>query len=96
MPVRTLLESNREEIIRIAAAHGARNLRIFGSVVRGEEDESSDIDLLVEIEPGHGLLSRAALTRELTQLLGRRVDVVSEKGLRERVRTRVMREAVPL
>jgi len=96
MRARELLESKREEILRIAAAHGAGDVRIFGSVVRGEDDDASDLDILVRLEPGVGLLQHAALTRELQELLGCRVDVVSDKGLRRRIRERVLREAVPL
>ena len=96
MNVRELLESKREEIIRIAAEHGARNVRIFGSVARGECDEASDIDFLVELEPGRSLMDHARLTIELEKLLGRDVDVATERGLKERIRDRVMKEAVPL
>ena len=96
MNTRQFLESKRDEILRIASAHRARNLRVFGSVARDEGDEKSDIDFLVELEPGCGLLEHAALIRELEELLGRKVDVVSEKGLRSRIRDRVVREAVPL
>ena len=96
MNVRELLESKREEIIRIAAKHGARNVRIFGSVARGECDDASDVDFLVELEPGTGLLQHAAMIRELEELLGRHVDAVSDRGLRPRVKERVMREVMPL
>ena len=96
MDITQLLEEKRNEILRIANAHHARNLRIFGSVARGENDEASDIDFLAELNAGCGLLHHAALIRELEELLGRKVDVVSDKGLRERIRDRVLREAVPL
>ena len=96
MSVKQLLEGKRDEILRIASAHSVHNLRIFGSVVRGESDDESDIDFLVELGPGCGLLAHAAFIRELEELLGRKVDVVSEKGLRQRVKDRVLREAVPL
>jgi predicted nucleotidyltransferase len=91
-----LLRENREEILRIAEKHGASNVRVFGSVARGEADERSDIDLLVRMEPDRGLLNHAALWLELEKLLGREVDVVSEKGLRPRVREHVLRDARPL
>jgi uncharacterized protein len=94
--IRQLLMEKRAEILRIAAAHKAGNLRIFGSVARGENDEESDIDFLAELSPGCGLLNHAALVRELQELLGRKVDVVSDKGLRQRMRDRVLREARPL
>jgi uncharacterized protein len=91
-----LLKENREEILKIAAKHGARNVRVFGSVARGEADEASDIDLLVSFDPEAGLLQHAALIRELREFLGRRVDVVDDEGLRPRMRQRVLDEATPL
>jgi len=94
--VRQLLEEKRNDILRIAAAHRAYNLRVFGSVARGESDADSDVDFLVELAPGCGLLQYAALVRELEQLLGRKVDVVSEKGLRPRMKDRILSEAMPL
>lgn len=96
MTVEQLLKEKREEILKIAARHGARNVRVFGSVARGEADEQSDIDLVVEFEPGRSLLDHAALWLELQELLGRKVDVVSESGIKPRIRDRVLREAVPL
>ncbi len=96
MTFEQLLKEKREEILRIAAKHGARNVRVFGSVVRGEADESSDVDFLVELEPGRSLLDLGGLQMELEQLLGCRVDVVTERGLKRRIRERVLREAVPL
>ena len=96
MDIRQLLEEKREEILRIAASHRAYNLRVFGSVARGESDEDSDIDFLVELGSGCGLIEHSALIRELEELLGRKVDVVSERGLRQRIRDRVLREAMPL
>ena len=78
------------------SAASARNVQIFGSVARGEADEASDIDILVDLEPGHSLLDLGGLWSELNELLGRKVEVVTEKGLRERIRDRVLREAVPL
>ena len=91
-----LLKSRREEILRIAAKHGAKNVRVFGSVARGDADSQSDIDLLVEFKRGTTLLGHAALMQELEDLLGVKVDVVSERGLRDRVRERVLREAVAI
>jgi uncharacterized protein len=96
MYLNDLLKSRREEILRIAAKHGARNVRVFGSVARGEADSRSDIDLLVEFKRGTTLLGHAALVQELEDLLGVKVDVVSERGLRDRVRERVLREAVAI
>ncbi|MCP9469508.1 MAG: nucleotidyltransferase family protein [Nitrospira sp.] len=96
MTVEQLLKEKREEILRVAAKHGARNVRVFGSVARGEADEQSDIDLLVEFEAGRSLLDHAALWLELQELLGCKVDVVSDRGIKPRIRDRVLREAVPL
>lgn len=86
----------REEILRIAAQHGAQNVRIFGSTARGEAEEDSDVDVLVDLEAGRSLFDLGGLLMDLQDLLGRKVDVVTEKGLRTRIRDRVLREAVPL
>jgi hypothetical protein len=94
--VATVVEQQREEILRIAARHGARNVRVFGSVARGEADEASDIDFLVEMEPGRSLLDLGGLQVELESLLGRPVDVVTVRGLKARIRNVVLHEAVPV
>jgi hypothetical protein len=96
MGIDSLLKEKREEILKIAEKRGARNVRIFGSVARGDAGPESDVDFLVELDKGTTLLQHNALIRELQDLLGRKVDVVSERGLRERIRDRVMREATPL
>jgi predicted nucleotidyltransferase len=96
MKPEALLKEKREEILHIAARHGARNVRVFGSVARGEADAQSDIDLLVEFEPDRSLLDHAALWLELQELLGCKVDVVSEGGVKARIRDRVLREALPV
>jgi len=96
MTTRELLTQRRAEIVRLAADHGARDVRVFGSVARGDVGPDSDVDLLVRLDPGATLLGHAALIRELESLLGLRVDVVSENGLRPRVRENVLREAVAL
>ena len=90
------LRNRRDEILQVASRHGARHVRIFGSVARGDADEKSDVDFLVEMEKGRSLLDLGGLLMDLQDLLGRPVDVVTEKGLRERIRSRVLREAVPL
>ncbi|MGH8001566.1 MAG: nucleotidyltransferase family protein [Brasilonema sp.] len=96
MNVYDLLEAKREEILRSAAKHGAYNVRIFGSVARREADADSDVDFLVEMEPGRSLFDLGGLLMELQELLDRDVDVVTQKGLRQRIRERVLREAIPL
>jgi hypothetical protein len=96
MTIEQLRTQRREEILRLAAFRGARNVRVFGSVARGDSSERSDIDFLVDLEPGRSLLDLGGLNLDLERLLGSRVDVVSSRGLRDRVRERVLREAVAL
>ena len=96
MSVGELLKEKREEILRLAAKHGASNVRIFGSVVRGEDRPDSDVDFLVELEADRSLLDRVALIQDLEDLLGRKVDVATVKGLRDVWRDRILKEAVPL
>lgn len=96
MSLHAELLDRREEILAVAARHGARTVRVFGSVVRGEETPASDLDLLVEFEPGRSLLDHIALAQDLKDLLGREVDVVTEGGLHWYIRDRICREAVPL
>jgi hypothetical protein len=96
MRISELLQEKREEILRIAAEHGARNIRVFGSAARGEAGPESDIDFLIELEPDRSLLDHVALLQDLEDALGRKVDVVTEKGLHWYIRDRVKREAVPL
>ena len=91
-----LLRAKREDILRLAARHGASNIRIFGSVARGDAGPGSDLDVLVDMEPGRSLFDMGGLLTDLQELLGRPVDIVTEKGLRERIRDRVLKEAVPL
>ncbi|MBI3977538.1 MAG: nucleotidyltransferase family protein [Chloroflexi bacterium] len=91
-----LLKAKRADILRIAAEHGARNVRIFGSVARGEAGPESDIDVLVDFEPGRSLLDHVALIQDLEDLLGRKVDVVAEDALHWYIRDRVIEESVPL
>jgi predicted nucleotidyltransferase len=96
MKLKELLKEKREEILRLCAKYGARNVRVFGSVVRGEADEHSDLDFLVDLEPGRTLLDLGGLHAELEELLGRRVDVVTERGLYWLLRRRILKEAHPL
>jgi len=90
------LRAKREEILRLCARYGATDVRVFGSVARGEADAASDVDLVVRFEPGRSLLDHAALWLELEALLGCRVDVLSESGLKPRIREKVLKEAIPL
>ncbi|MFZ5909207.1 MAG: nucleotidyltransferase family protein [Chloroflexota bacterium] len=93
MKTEDIVVSHREEILATARKHGAYNVRVFGSVARGEARPDSDIDFLVNLEAGRSLMDLARLLRELQSLLGRDVDVVTEAGLRPRIRPRVLREA---
>jgi predicted nucleotidyltransferase len=96
MTLEERLRQRREDILRLCVRYGARNVRVFGSAARGDADERSDLDLLVEMEPGRSLFDLGGLQYELERLLGCRVDVVTERGLKARIRDRVLREAVPL
>ncbi len=93
---RDVLKDKRSEILRIAERYGAKNLRIFGSSARGDVGPESDVDLLVDLEPGRNLFDLGGFLYEVRELLGVPVDVVTEKGLREHVRSSVLRDAVPL
>ncbi len=90
------LRAQRAETLRLAAEHGARDIRVFGSVARGEADASSDIDFLVEMGAGRSLLDLGGLLEDLRELLKQPVDIVTERGLKARIRERVLREAVLL
>jgi predicted nucleotidyltransferase len=96
MGLTEMLREKRQEILKIAAKHGAYNVRLFGSVARGEADEHSDVDILVELGQDRSLLDLGGLLIDLETLLNRKVDVVTERGLRQRIRDRVLHEAVPL
>jgi len=93
--LRTLI-SRRAEILRLADRYRTRNVRVFGSVVRGEATEASDVDLLVSPQAGCSLFDLGDLLEDLKDLLGCPVDLVTEEGLKPRVRERVLREAIPL
>lgn len=96
MNIRETLARHRDEIVATAARHGARNVRVFGSVARGEAHSGSDIDIVVQLEPGRTLFDVGALAYDLEELLGCPVDVVTEGGLQGRFREYVLRDAVPL
>jgi predicted nucleotidyltransferase len=87
------LLGTRDEILRIASTHGARNLRLFGSVARGEDRPGSDLDLLVDMEPGRSLLDLIALGQDLEDLLHRKVDVLTATSVHPALRDRILAEA---
>ena len=91
-----ILQTRRAEILRLTARHGASNVRVFGSVARGEARPDSDLDLLVEMEPGRNLFDLTALSIELEELLGHKVDVVTEQSIYWLLRRRILKEAIPL
>jgi hypothetical protein len=88
------LQQKRQEILQLATQYGAKNLRIFGSVARGEANPKSDIDFLVDLQSS--LLTRIALIQDLETLLGTKIDVVTETGLHDYLRTSILKEAIPL
>lgn len=96
MKLQELVKQKRNEIIHIAARHGASDVRLIGSVARNEETAQSDIDFLVRFETGRSLFDHASLNQELEALLNCKVDAASEAGLRERVRKTVEGESVAL
>jgi hypothetical protein len=91
-----LRERWREDILRLAERHGARNVRVFGSLARGEATAASDLDLLVEMEPGRSYFDLVALWQELEDALGVRVDVITDGGVSPFMKDRIYNEAVPL
>lgn len=91
-----LLRRHRRAILEIAAKRKAHNVRVFGSVARGEDHADSDVDLLVDLERGVGLVGLAGLTRELTELLGVPVDVIPADTLKARIRDEAVGEAIVL
>lgn len=96
MDLTETLKTNRVVILDLAARYGAKNVRIFGSAVRGDFDQNSDIDFLVDMEKGRSLFDMGGLLMELQKLLGRRVDVVTPQGLRPRIKETVLKEAMTL
>lgn len=91
-----LIENNRSEILALAERHGVRNVRVFGSMARGDADDTSDVDLLVSLPPDKTGLALGALMMDVQDLLQRRVEVVTERGLHPELRDRVLKEAQPL
>ena len=96
MGIDELLDAKRADVLRLASKYGARNIRVFGSVARSAAQPSSDVDFLVELEEGRGLLDLVGLWQDLEELLQCHVDVVEPEGLHWYIRERVLKEAVPL
>ncbi len=90
------IHGNRDRIVTIAAKHGATDVRLIGSMARGEAGPDSDVDFLVTWRPGSSLFDQAGLMLELEELLGRKVDIASDGWLKPRVRESVYRDAIPL
>jgi predicted nucleotidyltransferase len=88
-----LLQTYREDILRLAEKHGVRNVRVFGSVARGEATSASDLDLLIDLDPDRSLLDRIGFMQDLEDLLGVRVHVVTEKGLHPMMRANILDDA---
>jgi predicted nucleotidyltransferase len=91
-----LIENHRREILALAAHYGVTDVRVFGAMARGDAGQASDVDLLVKPLPGTSLLDLGGLLMDVQDLLGRRVDVVSERALAPQIRERVLREAQAL
>jgi predicted nucleotidyltransferase len=96
MAFRQVLQEKRDDILSIAAKHGASNVRVFGSVAQGEDRPDSDVDLLVDVGPTTSSWFPAGLILDLEQILGRQVEIVTENGLNPHLREHVLQEAVPL
>lgn len=96
MVTKAHLQAHREEILSLAKKRGARNIRVFGSVARGQAGANSDIDFLVDMEPGRSLLDLSGFSVDLEHLLHTKVDVVTESGLSPYLRDRILNEATPL
>lgn len=95
-PLEGALARHRSRVIAAARRHGAHNLRVFGSIARGEEEVESDVDLLVDLEPGRTLVDLAGFRREVAEILGVEVDAATEDMLKPRARKRVLADAQPL
>ena len=96
MTLESLRRTSRETILAIAGRHGAGNVRVFGSVARGEADDSSDLDLLVDLDDHRSLMDMGGLLMDLQAQLNTKIDVATEQMLRRDIRERVLSEAVLL
>jgi hypothetical protein len=92
----TLIARNRKKILELARHRGVRNVRLFGSRSRGDAAPASDVDLLVELEQGRTGLALGGFLMDVSELLGHKVDVVTDNALHPQIRDRVLKEAVPL
>jgi len=92
----TQLQRHKNQILSLAKQRGAYNVRVFGSVARGDMVDTSDVDFLMEFEPSRSLLDQGGLLADLEELLGCSVDILNERALRPHFKERVLREAVPL
>jgi predicted nucleotidyltransferase len=96
MEIYKTLREKRDQILAIAGQHGARNVRVFGSIARGEGKRDSDLDVLVELEPGRSLLDIIAIKQDLEDLLNTKVDVVTEAAVSPYIRNQILRQAISL
>ena len=96
MDLRERIERKKEDMVRLADEHGAKNVRVFGSVARGQDKDASDLDVLVELDPGRSILDQVALQQDLSELIGVKVDVVVDGGISPYLEKRILAEAVPL
>ncbi len=96
MGIDDIISARRSAMLDLASRHGARKIRVFGSFARGDARPDSDLDLLVVMDEGRTLLDMVGLGQDLEELLGRKVDIVSEGGLSVHIRDRVLAEAIAL
>jgi len=96
MRIQKAIKDKRREILRIAASHGAENVRVFGSAARGEAGPNSDLDILIKLAPGRTLLDIVAIKQDLQDLLGFDVDVVTEASISPHIKEQVLKEAASL
>jgi len=94
--INRLISENRSDILKIARRHGASKMRVFGSMARGDAGPGSDVDFLVDLEPGRDLFDLGALLMDLQDLLQRKVETVTEEALHHRIRDHILKEAVTL